>query len=609
MVNLAAIIYILIFTNSVFANLKIKYNRHLKHDHIINSAIEIANSYFNSRTPTVVVSKDVEDDIVNKFIQSYQGIIILDHTIRAPKQVVILIESYYSLIRSLGKLKPDLKGKTLLHSEARFLIVVFSYPHRLQRINSILWSYYTTNVVIIVVNEDKKIALYTYFPYKNHLDCQSVEPTLIGFWDDGAILEKDLFPDKMSNLKGCPLYISTNKVYHPATEQKIPLEIIKRAIIRYLRDVMNFTPIISSRDYLSIDSDGAKNWSETLDDILTGTANISTCSISPGMDRIGILDYSIPYFRISIAWLGPPLKPGPIWWRLLTPLNGYLWLILLLVVTIVNFIPFTMKIDRVRKFCHKNFKNSNKLHGIAIRIWAVMMGQPIRVSPKRFRDFYILGLWIWFTFVVRSAYQSVLISALKSDTTVGNFFDLKEAVDNGYKFGGRAGVLSHFEHDPFIRDGYEVIQEVGFEKAFQEVLEGKKKFFFAISLEYVWAYCMSQGINENECGHTLPDSIMTVPLVIWMPKNSPFKNPLSIWLIRFLESGLLEKDTMKMSTASILKSTEPTALRNKQVFSSILCLLIGYLISFVVLILEIIRFKTKNTYIRKIYRNKIKFSG
>lgn len=606
MVNLAAIIYILLFTNSVLANLKIKNDQHLKHERIINSAIEIANTYFNSRTPTVVVSKDVEDGIVNKFIQSYQGIIILDHTRgEPPKQVVILIESYYSLVRNLGKLKPDLRGKTLLHSGAHFLIVVFSHPHRLQRINSILWSYYMTNVVIVVVNDDKKIALYTYYPYKNHLTCQNVEPTLIGFWDDGAILEKDLFPDKMSNLKGCPLYISTNKVYHPATEQKIPLEIIKRAIIRYLRDVMNFTPIISSRDYLSIDSDGAKNWSETLDDILKGTANISTCSISPGMDRIGILDYSMPYFRISIAWLGPPLKPGPIYWRLLAPLNGYLWLILLLVVIIVNFIPFTMKIERVRKFCHKNFKNSNQLHGIAIRIWAVMMGQPIRVAPKRFRDFYILGLWIWFTFVVRSAYQSVLIGALKSDTTVGKFFDLKEAVDNGYSFGGRAGVLSHFEHDPFIRDGYEVIQEVGFEKAFQEVLEGKKKFIFAISLEYVWAYCMSQGINENECGHILPDSIMTVPLVIWMPKNSPFKNPLSNWLIRFLESGLLEKDTIKRSTASILKSTEPTALENEQVFSSILCLLIGYLISFVVFILEIIRFKTKDTYIRKKYSNKI----
>nr|AMM70648.1 ionotropic receptor 7d4 [Heliconius melpomene rosina] len=603
------VVFVLSFIiTSATANLTIKNEHNPRNEHVIDSATDIANSYFNFRTPTVVVSKEVDKVLVTKFIQSYRGLIILDHTIGGPpKQVVIIIESYYSLIRTLGKLKPDLKGKTLLHSGAHFLIVVLATPHRLQRINSILWDYYATNVVIVIMNKNNKIVLYTYYPYKNHLDCQNIEPALIGFWDDGAVLEKDLFPDKMSDMKGCPLYISTNKVYHPATEQKIPLEIIKRAIIRYLRDVMNFTPIISSRDYLSIDSDGAKNWSETLDDILTGSANISTCSISPGMDRVGILDYSIPYFRISIAWLGPPLPPGPIWWRLLSPLNGYLWLAILLVVIIVKSIPFIMKIGRVKQFCSQYFKNSNKLDGVVIRIWAVMMGQSIRVKPRRFRDLYILSLWIWFTFVVRSAYQSVLIGALKSDIAVVRFVDLQQAVDNGYSFGGRAGVLPHFEHDPFIRDGYEILQEEEFERVLQEVLEGKKTFIFAISLEYVWAYCMAQGINENECGHILPDSIMTVPLVIWMPKNSAFKRSLSVWLIRFLETGLLEKDTMKMSsTASVLKSTDPSALEIEQVVSSILCLAVGYLISIIVFIVEIILFKMKQSSIVKKSNNFLK---
>lgn len=602
------IVTVLSKINNIEAKLNVENYENLKHCKAIKSAVLIANTNFEYRTATMVISHDVEETIVNQFIKSYRGTVVLEvHDKMQPKQVVIIIETYFSLVSILGKLKPDLKGKTVLQSDAYFIFVVLSYPHRLQRIYGLLWNYYATNVVTIVTNKDKKVVLNTYNPYQSHLNCQNLKPTLLGFWDDNETITNELFRDKMVDMKGCPLYISTNKLYHPVTEQKIPLEIIKRAIIRYLRDIMNFTPIISSRDYLSIDSDGAKNGSETLDDILTGTSNISTCSISPGMDRIGVLDYSIPYFSISLAWVAPPATPGPIWWRLLSPLNGYLWLILLLVVLIVKSIPFTMYIKAVKKFCYSNFKHSDKLHGVVIRIWAVMMGQPIRVEPKRFRDFYILSLWIWFTFVVRSAYQSVLIGALKTDVIVGNFIDLKDAIDNGYSFGGRAGVLTHFEHDSFIRENFEVIPENDFEKIFQEVLEAKKRFVIALSLDYVKAYCMSQGINENECGYILPDSIMKIPLVIWMRKNSPFMRPLSLWIIRLLESGLLEKDTVKMSSINTIKSTEPSALNSKQIFSCILCLFIGYLLSTIVFIIEIIN--SKSEVVQILSKSKEKFKN
>lgn len=567
-------------------------DQNAKHDHIIEAAIEIANQNFNFRIQTAIISNDVDEQIVSQFIRSFGGTVLMEKKDGyQPKQVVLIIDSYFSLIRILGKLKPDLKGRTFLHSGAYYLIVLFSQPHRLERINSFLWSYYATNVVIIVSTSNKHIALYTYFPYKKPLSCQNMEPSLIGFWHDKGILQKKMFPDKMGNMQGCPLYISTNKLYHPATEQKIPLEIIKKAIVRLFRNAINFTPVISSRDFLSIDSDEGKNWSATLDDVLSGASNISMCSVSPGMEKAGLLDYSIPYFRISLAWLAPPLRPEPIWWRLLSPLNGYLWLGILLVVFIVKSIPFIMKVGRIKKFCQRNFRNVDKLHGVVIRIWAVLMGQPIRVEPRRFRDFYILTIWIWFTFVVRSAYQSVLIGALKSEVPVGRFCDLKEAVDAGYKFGGRAGVLEHFDYDPYIRDNFVVVPENEFDDVFREVLEGRRKFIFAISLEYVFAYCMSQGINDNECGYVLPDSIMTIPLVIWMRKNSTFKRPLSVWLIRLIESGLIEKDMLKVPVTKTLKAIESSPLTLDQVSSCMLCLLLGYVLSIIIFVIEIVKFK------------------
>lgn len=558
---------------------------------LINSASEIANENFNYLKDTAVISKDVGGDLIDLFVRGYNGTVLVEtkKVEQPPRQVVVIVDTYNSFTKVLGMFRPDLKGRTLLSSAAKYLIILVGNCKRIDRITKILWSYHATNAAI-VTNVRNKIAIYTYIPYKDHLNCQDTEPTLIGYWERKPISQ--IYPNKMKNMKGCPIYISTNKLYHPSTESKISLQLIKRTIIRLLRDVMNFTPIISNRDYVSIDSDRAKNWSESLNDVIGGVANLSTCSIPLGIDRLGLLDYSIPYFRVKLAWLAPPVHFGPVWWRLLSPLNGYLWLILLIVLFIVTSLPFTLKIKPIKKFCYEYFKNIDKVQNVAIRIWGVLLGQPIKVDPKRFRDFYVVGLWIWFTFVIRSVYQSVLIGALKTETYVGNYADLKEALDHGYEFGGRAGMFAYFEYDSFIKDGFQIIPDDKFEELFHEVLEGKQKFVLATSLEYALAYCFYLDKTEEECGHVLPDSIMSVPLVVWMKMHSPFKRSLRVWLPRLIESGLLEKTIPKPSCCSI-RSPDPSPLTRHQMMSCLLCLLLGFTLAATVFFIELLRYKSK----------------
>ncbi|XP_021183003.3 uncharacterized protein LOC110371200 [Helicoverpa armigera] len=559
---------------------------------ITQCAVEVANHNFNYRLSAVILYRDVNDKLVTDFLKAYKGTVMIESRgVEPAKQVVIIVDNYQSFIRLLSMLKPDLRGRNLLNGRVKLLIVINSNRRKLDHINGILWSYYVTDVVVVTKDKQGRIALYTYYPYKNHLNCQNTEPVLIGYWSRNMSYS-DMYPDKMTNMHECPLYISTNKIYDQATERKIPLQTIKKAIVRLLRDIMNFTPIVSARDYISIDSDRAKNWSDSLNDVISGFANISTCTIPLGVDRLGLLDYSMPYFRIRIAWLAPPVAPGPVWWRLLSPLNGYLWLILLVVTFLVISLPFVLKLKRIKYFCHRYFKNFDKVQGAAFRVWGALLGQTIRVAPRRFRDFYIVGLWLWFTFVVRNAYQSVLIGALKTDTLTGNFANLKETVDNGYNFGGRAGIYSHFEFDPLIRDGFEIIPEVKFEEVFRDLIDGKKKFVLAASLEYAYAYCLAQGKKENECGHVLPDSILTVPLVVWMKMYSPFVRPLTTWLPRMIESGLLEKDAVLKTSYVTTITSDPSPLTRHQTLSCFLCLGFGCLISLVILLLEIVRKKT-----------------
>lgn len=605
LIHLISIIYCLSY---VSANVSPVTETGPLQDRIIDCAIDIARDNFNYVQITVVLSKDVEGRFVDKFLKSYNGTVILETKKegQSPTQVVIIGDTYKSFIKILSKLKPDLKGRTLLNGGARFLILLLGSDRKIERITKILWGYHATDVLIIASDHNNRTAVNTYFPFKDYMNCQNTEPTVLSYWkgnDKQRSQSRNMYQDKVKSMHGCPLYISTNKLYHPATEKKIQLQIIKKEMVRLLRDIMNFTPIISTRDYVSIDSDRAKNWSDSLNDVILGLANISTCSIPLGIDRLGLLGYTMPYFRVRLAWLAPPVRIGNVWWRLLSPLNGYLWLILLVILFFVTSLPFALKLRAVKKFTHRHFRNIHLLNGVTFRIWGVMLGQPIQVAPRRFRDFYIISLWVWFTFVVRSAYQSVLIGALKTDTIVGDFTELKETVEHGYRFGGRGGIFAHFEHDPFIKEGFEIISEDKFEGVFQDVIEGRRKFVLATSLEYAWAYCFAHGRKEDECGHILPDSIMTVPLVVWMKSYSPFLWQLNDWLPRFIESGLLERNSLT-KPSSLLKNLDPTPLNRHQTLSCFLCLFLGYAISSAVFCLELLRHKTKNL---KQVKNKHRF--
>lgn len=573
------------------ARLNIPHDKNATQEQIIKCAIEIANSNFKFRKETVIWFKDVEIALVNKFINSYNGTVMVESKdAELTRQVVVIVESFQSFMKMLSKLKPDLKGKSLLNGGARFLILLFSNRKKIDRINSILWSYFVTEAVVVTKGNGNNILLYTYYPYKNHLNCRNTEPTLIGIWNETSKL-KNLYPDKMRNMNECPLYISTNKIKCPPAEKKIPLEIIKKSIVKLLRDIMNFTPIISVKDYISIDTIRAKNWSDSLSDVISGVANISTCTIPLDIDKLGLLDYSAPYFRMRLLWFAPPITPGPGWWRLISPLNGYLWLILLITTFFVNALPYAMKIKPINQFCWRYLRNATKLRGTVFRIWGVLMGQPVYLAPKRFRDFYIIGLWIWFTFVVRSAYQSVLIGALKTEAVEGDYADLKDMIRAGYQIGGRSGIYSHFEYDPVIKERFEVIPDAEFDDLFRDILEGRKKFVLATSLEYAYAFCISRGKKEKECVHLLPDSIMSVPLGVWMKEHSPYKRSLSTWLPRLIESGLLERDSEIKSARCCPISSDPTPLTDHQITSCIVCLCLGYIVSFIVFIAEICKFK------------------
>ncbi|XP_047512966.1 uncharacterized protein LOC125054844 [Pieris napi] len=554
---------------------------------MIQTVVQVANIDFEYRTQTTVISRDVNSFMTNKFLKEFKGSVIIEAKDKSPKQVVLLLNSYVSFVKLYGMLKPDLTGKTILHSGAKFLIVLFSKPNRLTRIFSHLWNYYAVDVVVIVYNKMDKIALYTYFPYKNPLSCESVRPSLIGLWGETDIDPNDFYPDKMSNMNGCPLFISTTKVYHPATERRIPLQMIKKSMHHILGDIMNFRPVISNKQYISIDSDGAVNWTKSLNDVITGAANISTSTVALGFEKANLLDFSAPYFRIRLAWIAPPTTTGTTLWKLLAPLNGYLWLGLLVVTLFVNFVPYGMRFKPIRNFSYHYFNGFKKLNGVTFRTWGVLMGQPIRVTPRKYRDFYIIGIWLWFTFFVRSAYQSVLIGALKTDTIVGNFANLQEAVDEGFTFGGRSGILGYFEHDPLFREGFKVITDSDYEQIFRDVLDCKKNFVIATSLEYAWTLCVAEAISEEHCGYVLPDSILMVPLVVWMQKSSPFMRPLSVWLPRLLESGLLIKDAEQKPLKDI-KASDTSPLTQRQASSCFIFLILGYILSVIVFVVEIL---------------------
>lgn len=188
-------------------------------------------------------------------------LIVLDHTMRkldVPGQRycnMIMIDSLDSLkktnIAEYNRKSDGLEYYYIFLQEQDYLFV-----KEMQLIFKYCFDNYWIHCNVMFQNSKGEVLVYTYFPFKES-HCFQTQPELINQFKDNKFINDVMFPDKLQNLQGCPLIVSTwptppfvekaqNKA-HPNLE----IAGCEAAILAAISLNMNFTIDI---DWLDVDT-------------------------------------------------------------------------------------------------------------------------------------------------------------------------------------------------------------------------------------------------------------------------------------------------------------------------------------------------------------------
>ncbi|XP_063619638.1 uncharacterized protein LOC134792298 [Cydia splendana] len=203
----------------------------------------------------------------------------------------------------------------------------------------------------------------------------------------------------------------------------------------------------------------------------------------------------------------------------------------------------------------------------------------------------VVGIWIWFCFVIRTVYQAALISIMKHTFYDEPFYTFEDVLATKKPFGGIAIYKEYYSDDSFIYDNYIVMNLAEGRQTVDSISNGSLDFVIAMNKETVYFRLMKyMGTRHLQI---IPKKIANSPTVIFFKKFSYLTASVNRILSASLEGGFSERMYARFFRRGISllrnsqhRRTEP--LRLEHFMGSFLTLLGGYVISVIFFAVEVI---------------------
>lgn len=254
-----------------------KYNNALT-----RAVVEIVQQFYLERTTTLnFYHASIDDDeksyernldTMNEILYQLQSTVVVQlegatdfaETKRKRVHNIIFIDSYESFWTFFSSMSPS-----LFEYQGFYLFVLTTYSHQqypiMKEIFDWLWTDYivNANIVWLAPQNDDEAILYTYYPYTRFF-CGKAVPIQLNQFRFGVWLQSQssFFPEKMENLHGCPLTVSTVfsppfMIFKQRENGEIYTDGIDGVLLRVLAQRMNFSVIlIQVDDQGSVDENG-----------------------------------------------------------------------------------------------------------------------------------------------------------------------------------------------------------------------------------------------------------------------------------------------------------------------------------------------------------------
>ncbi|CAH2098719.1 unnamed protein product [Euphydryas editha] len=571
---------------------------------LAKSAAKIAFHNFIWHYVTLVLLNSTLSCGINAFLQEYNKT-----TVIANKNLIMKNYVYIKQYVLFGQKLTDIifilewMESYNFNTIGRFLIICESKDYKdcdETEAVKILWDHKIVNVIFINNTPNEGAVGYT---YEYGHDCKNTPPLKVKNWDYCVKNKREYcekkFPLKLKKLHGCPIIVSTfSQVPYMNMDDNVPSG-ADGDLLRIIIEALNATLVMRTPfrgcGWGNLNENGT--WVGSLSDLYYDLANFSMTSASITQTRYSDFQMSNFYFEINLGWVTHPPELESPCYKLLRPFKPDTQIAMAISFITLIFVVLFFK-TQICLYVQRKMNFGLSPEKVLFSSWEMCMGQPISSFPSKMALSYLVLIWIWYCFLMRTFYQVHLINSLKNDVYLTQLTSIEDAINAKYPFGGGSALKDYYIDQPLIYDNWQHKDSDLYFSIMCNLTEGMK---FVLAMNLATTKNFLRVCNKKL--HILPQRIINCPSVIFFKKFSPFVEPVNEVLERLVEFGwadmVFRNNTMAKSYSISNNEDKPIKLSN---FAGCYMILLGgWILSFFILLLEIYYMKKQLKNI--VYRN------
>ena len=332
-----------------------------------------------------------------------------------------------------------------------FLIVNLSgIASQTEEIFKEMWKLQIYNVIVVYENA-YKLYTQTFLPF-NSERCNDTSPVAM-FKGDNKIATKNLFPNKMKNLHGCTIRVSTSTDSKPGVivskspDGSFEFKGSDIDLINAIAKSLNFK--ISYTDVTSFGFEFADgSYQGALKALQENRADFSVSEWWLVVNRLEYFDSTDSYDSEMSVFAIPPGRQLTSFEKLVYPFSTPVWILILLCFLIGSLI---IKIATCRGMTAQTFVFGKGVKNPTLNMFAAFIGDAqTRVPGRNFARFLLMN-FLLYSMVMRTLYQASFFKLLNSDVHLKEVQTIQEMIDEGFEFYGANGTQDVFPDQETFR--------------------------------------------------------------------------------------------------------------------------------------------------------------
>ncbi|XP_038118708.1 uncharacterized protein LOC119769618 [Culex quinquefasciatus] len=416
----------------------------------------------------------------------------------------------------------------------------------IQEILAKLWSIKITNAIILTISHSdvhETIAMYTYFPFEKN-NCGQVNPVLLTNLKSHNDFNKNdiLFPNKWENLHNCTLKAGTFEIKpfiimdYSNGDFERNIDGFEAKLIEIVQRKLNFQiqyhfPAIGTQWGFI----GENNSTGLMKMIQSGQVDFGIASIALTADRSEFLQAGSAHYTSKIVFAIPDGRLYTPLEKLFRPFKTSMWYAVVFCLTSV-----ACSVVAFYRLGSHRLLNLNESRSPVMNIFSVFFGGPSSQVPEQNCARMVLFSWIYYCFIIRTVYQSLLFQYLQQEQRWPEVETIEDIEREGLTYYMADIAQRFFINAPHVLERTQILPHESdyLSKALERLARNEIYGVVCVILNNI-AYHNKFKAHIGVI-HAMTNPILTYSIAMHYPKNSPLAEHFDKIINKLQPSGIAD---------------------------------------------------------------------